>query len=86
MINAIVYFILGLLLFIYLLIEEIKYYPSESMTVIMPPKKRGYYDNEIYMVVLILNVCSGVSRILGSIVLFVYRLQLRTLEMRSKLY
>jgi len=70
------------MLFIYLLIEEVKYYPSD-MTIILPPRKRGYYDGGIYNVVLILNICSGVARIIGSALLFLYRLKLKTLEQRS---
>ena len=86
MINSIIYFILGLLLFIYLLIEELRYYPTDDMTVIVPPKKRGYYDKGIYNVVLILNVCSGVIRITGSVFLFLFRLRLIKLQQRSKCF
>jgi len=84
MINSIIYFILGLLLFIYLLIEELKYYPKESMSVIVPPRKKGYYANGVYNIVLIFNVCTGVVRLIGSGLLFYYRISLKKVQLRGK--
>jgi len=66
-----------------MLIVEISIYPSDDMRRIVPPRKAGYYSNQIYNIIIVFNVFSFIARIIGSMLLLYFRHINKTIELRS---
>ena len=70
---SMIYLILGLLIFVYLLIDEIELYPDGGMIGFNDPRPKIYYTNKIYLIIMILNCTCGVIKIIGGISSLVFR-------------
>lgn len=73
-----IYLIFGLLLFCYLLLNELKFIGSGSQSSVARPLV--YYKLHLDVVILSLNIISCVLRILGSIILFIIAGNLRSID------
>jgi hypothetical protein len=47
--------------------DEIEYYPEGGMIPLDESRPKGYYDNKIYLIIVILNCICGLLKIIGSI-------------------
>ena len=67
------YLILGILLFSYLLFDEIGTIPVEDMLPLTESHSKGWAIYRIYLIIIIMNCICGISRILCSIFILKYR-------------
>lgn len=61
------------MLFVYLLMDEIEYFPDGGMISLNDPRPKSYYEKKIYLIVMILNCICGVLKILGGLSSLYYR-------------
>ena len=78
MFSSIAYLVIGIIIFFYMLIDELKAFtmPTESR----PPK---YFDYNIDSIILVLNVLTGVFRITGSLMIMYF---IKILNIEKKRY
>ncbi len=53
--------------------DEIEYYPDGEMIPLNDSRPKKYYENKIYLIILILNCISGILKILGGISSLLFR-------------
>jgi len=81
MISAIAYLVIGVILFCYLLIDQLKGYHSST-----DPRPISYYKNNIDTVIIVCNILSGMFRITGSVTIIFYITILQIEKKRSKFF
>lgn len=79
MISSIAYLVIGVIIFFYMLIDELKSYrtPTEAR----PP---SYFEDHIDSIIIILNVLTGFLRIIGSIMIMFFNTILKIEKKRNE--
>ena len=70
---SIIYLLFGLLICIYLLIDEISSFPEDGMLPLIKSRPKSYYYYKIYIFLVIFNCISGILKFFGGICCLIYR-------------